>query len=386
MKIALFKTTSLLILLSVGSINKTNAITGTGSIISGGITRTFTYHAMGLTIPPNLPVMIVMHGDGGSGASVETQTGFDAVADANNFLAIYPDAVSGAWNRYVDTIPGDAGLGNLSAPDDVLFISDLIDYLCASYVINPNKVYASGHSAGGFMAYNLSIQLTDKIAAIGPVSADLWGDDPFMTDYFANHFVPIPICHIHGDADSYGGGGVDYPDADFTANFEWPISNFTPGTCGNVTYTATNAINAFAESNLFCDGLTTPFMEVELVRVFGMGHAWPNPANFDASTYIWNFCNQYSLTTGVTCHGIGIEENPLDKLSIYPVPVVDQLNIVGDLPTNLKVEIIDGLGKVVYSQKDFVQSNIQVSNLSTGIYFLSVRTDNYVKRIKFIKN
>ena len=85
MKKHILKATSLLILSTALLINKAHAITGTGGFISGGISRTFTYHAPGATIGFNLPVMIIMHGDGGTGASVQAQTGFDAVADANNF-------------------------------------------------------------------------------------------------------------------------------------------------------------------------------------------------------------------------------------------------------------------------------------------------------------
>ena len=383
MKTTIFQKPAIILFSMVMLVAKVNAIDGTGNITSGSINRTFTYHAPGVSIGPNLPVMIVMHGDGGTGAGIQAATGFDAVADANNFLVVYPDAVGGAWNRYVDNVPGDAGLGDPGAPDDVLFISDLIDYLCANYLINPDKVYASGHSAGGFMAYNLSIQLTNKIAAFGPVSASLWGDDPFMTNYFTNSYVPVPICHIHGDADV----AVAYPDPDFTpvAYDEYPLTAYSPLNCGNQTYTGTTLVVAGVESVNFCDGVGNK--KVELVRIMGMGHTWPAVAGFNAATYIWNFCDQYSLTTGVVCSSAGIDgENILANLSLYPVPATDQLSIGGNLPENSTVQIMDGLGRIVYSQKGFNQTTFNVSSFPSGVYFLTISADNARKKIKFIKN
>ncbi len=383
MKTINFKKTVFFAFSLIAAITGVHAIDGTGNLISGGITRTFTYHAPGATVDPALPVMIVMHGDGGTGAGIQGSTGFDAVADANNFLAIYPDAVGGAWNRYVDNVPGDAGLGNPGAPDDVLFISDLIDYLCATYFIDPNKVYASGHSAGGFMAYNLSIQLNNKVAAFAPVSASLWGDDPFMTNYFTNAYVPVPICHIHGDADMV----VAYPDPDFTpvAYDEYPLSAFSPLNCGNQTYTGSTTIVAGAQSVNFCDGVGNK--KVELVRINGMGHSWPAVAGFDAATYIWNFCNQYGLTTGINCATFGLNDDAVfENISLYPIPALDQINIGGEVPENSTVQMMDGLGRVVYSQKEFNQTTIDVSGLSPGIYFLTLKSGNATKQIKFIKN
>ena len=56
-------------------------------------------------------------------------------------------------------------------PRDVRFISDLIDKLEAEYSIDPNRIYADGMSIGGDMAFALSCELSDRIAAVGAVSA-----------------------------------------------------------------------------------------------------------------------------------------------------------------------------------------------------------------------
>lgn len=274
------------------------AIDGSGSLVSEGFTRTFTYHAPGTAIAANLPVVIVMHGDGGTGSGIKSYAGFDAVANANNFIAIYPDALNGAWNRYVDNQPGDAGLSNPSAPDDVLFISNLIDYFCTTYHINPARIYATGHSAGGFMAYNLAIRLPNRVAAFAPVAASLWGDGPFITNYFNNSFTKVPLMHIHGDADNT----VNYPDPNHTPNNwnEWPLNNFGYFNCGTMTYSSTTDVITGVKKITFCPGGGTN-KEVVLFRIVGGGHGWPNVSGWNAAEQIWNFFKDYSITTTTTC-------------------------------------------------------------------------------------
>src|SRR5205823_6204816 len=56
---------------------------------------------------------------------------------------------------------------------DVRFISDLIDTLETAYNIDPARIYANGFSLGGGMAFVLSCTLSDRIAAVGMVSAAL---------------------------------------------------------------------------------------------------------------------------------------------------------------------------------------------------------------------
>ena len=38
------------------------------------------------------PVVFVFHGDGGSAQGIASATGFNASADANNFIVVYPQA------------------------------------------------------------------------------------------------------------------------------------------------------------------------------------------------------------------------------------------------------------------------------------------------------
>jgi poly(3-hydroxybutyrate) depolymerase len=349
------------------------AIDHTTTITSGSISRGFVFHSNATTlatIPLNLPLFIVMHGDGGNGAGMKSGTNFDAVANANNFIVVYPNAVNGSWNRYIDNVAGDAGLGNPNAPDDVAFISDLIDYFCTTYKINRNKVYATGHSAGGFMAYNLGLQLQNKIAAIAPVAGSLWGENTFVTQKFTTGYVPIPVYHVHGDADNT----VTYPDTNHTpvAWQEWPLSGFSNANCGTNTYnTTTTTITPNVKQLDFC----ATNKKVQLIRIIGGGHNWPNVAGYDCATAISQFCLAYSLNIPGSC-APALSNNDFDlsndKIAIYPNPSNGNFEIQ-TLENYKEIQVFDISGKQI---KAAINQNSISLNAQSGIYILKCTFEN----------
>jgi len=343
---------------------------GTGTLVSGSITRSFAYHCPGTSVAPNLAVMIVLHGDGGTGAGIKGYSGFDAVSNSQNFLAVYPDAKNNSWNRYVDNVPGDAGLNNPNAPDDVLFISDLITYLCTTYQINSQKVYVAGHSAGGFMCYNLALQLPNEIAAFCPVAGNLWGDNTFINNAFSTSFVKVPIYHIHGDAD----GTVGYPDPDFApvAWAEWPLSGFSYPTCNNSSYTSTMSILTNSVSKVIFCAPTATVKEVSLVRIHGGGHNWPNVMGFNAALSIWNFCNAYLKTSVASCAvatGISEKQNN-NSISLYPNPSTGTFSL-SDKNDISGIRVVDLLANEVSIIK-LNETTYSIGNKTSGIYFVKV--------------
>ena len=293
---------------------------GNATISSAGRTRSFLFHSPGTSVATNLPLVIIMHGDGQTGSNIKGYSGFDAVANTSNFIAVYPDALNGAWNRYVDDQPGDAGLGNPNAPDDVLFISDLISYFCSTYHINAQKVYATGHSAGGFMAYHLAFGLPNRIAAFAPVSASVWGAGSYINSRYNTNYVKVPVLHIHGDSD----GTVDYPDPNNIPDAwqEWPMNNFSYFTCGTATYTSVVDIVSGVKKLVFCPA-GTGLKEVSLIRIVGGGHGWPNVAGWNAAQKIWEFFDNYTLTGVTSCaavvDAVSIQVNTgLERKTISP--------------------------------------------------------------------
>lgn len=341
-----------------------------GTLQSDGISRNFILHSSGAAVQSNLPVMIILHGDGGSGLGMKNGTNFDAIADANNFLAVYPSSTNqlgtGIWNKQID--------GNYAGePNDVLFISDLIDHLCEMYEIDPNRVFVTGHSGGGFMAYHLAVALPNSIAAFAPVAASMYDQagGTFLSDYLASGgFVKVPICHIHGDND----GVVSYPDGNFTPNAyqEWPLTGFSPVTCGATTYdnADVSTIVAGVQRIPFCQDNASS-KEVVLIRLLGQGHGWPNVANFNVEQFIWNFCNSYALNTGVSCSVSSINElNDLIQLNVFPNPTNHSLTIEL-FSESIEIQLVDMTGKIVSSQSGHIGANeMNVAQLDAAMYLL----------------
>lgn len=112
------------------------------------------------------PLVISLHAAMNWSAFQMNLTRWNALADENRFIVVYPagnGAVLKTWFM--------RGSRNPSRMPDVVFISDLIDKLNATYNIDPARIYANGMSNGGGMAFALSCTLSDRIAAIGAVSA-----------------------------------------------------------------------------------------------------------------------------------------------------------------------------------------------------------------------
>ena len=80
---------------------------------------------------------------------------------------------------------------------------------------------------------------------------------------------------------------------------------------------------------------------------------------------------------------LGVEDVNLVQNEIYPNPAVESLNIEskGDL---VKVEIYDYLGKKVFEDSS-VSKNIDISELSKGVYILKLHSESGTTSRKFIK-
>jgi polyhydroxybutyrate depolymerase len=158
-------------------------------------------------------VVFVFHGKGSDGALEERNTGFTELAEKKNFLAIYPDGLEGEWNG-----GRKSPVSRESAKsDDVAFVSAMIDELESRYQVDPKRIYAAGTSNGAIFCHTLAARLSERIAAIGPVSGSLGESIP-------KHFhpkSPVSVILFNGTDDplvpyaghrDFGEGVLSTPD------------------------------------------------------------------------------------------------------------------------------------------------------------------------------
>lgn len=332
------------------------------TILSGGIQRTFDVHFPALPVPSNLPVLLCYHGTGGTGAGMRGVTGFDGLADPNRFIAVYPQGErignDVQWNVYVDDKPGHGGIDVADAPDDVRFTRDIIDYLAENYNADRGRVYATGLSNGGFMCYALSMLAAGDIKAIAPVAASLWADNVYLTQLLSSGTVmPMPVMHIHGSADNI----VDYPDPDNTPKDyeEYPL--FIPSrACGSVTYSQVIPVMSGVDKLVFCG----PPIEVSLIRIQGMGHAWTNGA-YPTSLEILKFFGLVGATGDV------VENTDALMSRLTFIPTVNGIQFYTESAAH--VEVISLTGATAYAaDHDAGIVTLPRGQFPSGLYFVRV--------------
>ncbi|HOY08132.1 MAG TPA: PHB depolymerase family esterase, partial [Saprospiraceae bacterium] len=276
----------------------------TGTIQSGGLTREYRlYKPAVYNGSTAVPLVINMHGYSSNNLEQEFYGDFRGIADTANFLIVHPNGTldnqgQRFWNAF----------GTGSNVDDVGFISDLIDTLSAAYNIDPQRIYATGMSNGGFMSYSLACELNERIAAIASVTGSM---APIKLAS-CNPQRPVPVMEIHGTADGvvpYTGQQltmVAIPDlvsawAAFNNCNPTPVVTSVPNTNTGDGCTAERFVYSGGDA-----GST-----VEHYKIIGGGHTWPGAAfiigvtnqDFKASQEIWRFFSKYDLngsTTGVT--------------------------------------------------------------------------------------
>jgi polyhydroxybutyrate depolymerase len=141
--------------------------------------RLYVPSSIDLRSGEKFPLVIVLHGGGGNGVSASRMSGFSEKAEVEKFIVAYPDGSGKRDRDFLLTWNAEHCCGHAmtSNVDDVGFISRLIDTLIAEKSVDPRRVYVTGMSNGGMMAHRLGIEIPEKIAAIAPVVAGLFGDE-----------------------------------------------------------------------------------------------------------------------------------------------------------------------------------------------------------------
>ena len=149
-----------------------------------------------------MPLVMVFHGAGGNPKSVEEMTEMSLKADKEGFIVAYPGGTGYLPNNKTFLSWHVSNDYKNEKDKNILYINTLINTLQAGLNIDSKRIYATGFSNGGAMAYKTGYMLSDKIAAIGVVSGFF---DPKQISYI----TPMPIMIFHGTKDKnicYNGG------------------------------------------------------------------------------------------------------------------------------------------------------------------------------------
>ena len=244
---------------------------------------------------PALPVVIVFHGGGGSADSVRRQTRMSAKGAAEGFIVVYPQGSGGIAGRLRTWNAGTCcGRAMQQRVDEVAFVAALLDDLHATVAIDGARVYATGISNGGLMAYEVACALADRVAAIAVVAGEMTALDRCRPSR------PVPVLVIHGSADRNlpidGGIGVKAfavhevrsvaAAVEFWRRHDGCGEGARRELDGSLRRTSYSSCSAGSE--------------VELITIEGAGHSWPrgdrlagfldppSPA-LDATAEIWRF-------------------------------------------------------------------------------------------------
>jgi polyhydroxybutyrate depolymerase len=221
-----------------------------------------------LNIPPNytattpVPLLIGLHGLGGSAPIFRVQSNMDIFTNDANVISVFPNGFGetagtvNSWNA-----GSCCGLSQISETNDVKLISAIIQNMKSNYSIDPKNVWAVGFSNGGMMSYRLACELSEKITAIGVGASSLMRGTCSPPN-------PVSLIHIHGGLDNKvpltGGGVFSAPDS--TKAFQMVNS---ANKCSGMTYLESSGTDKVEISAICSDGT-----EAKLVNYFDQGHEW----------------------------------------------------------------------------------------------------------------
>jgi polyhydroxybutyrate depolymerase len=152
------------------------------------------------------PLLVYLHGLGGSGAEALADPGIRALAERGRMVLVAPDGnLDRAGRRFWNAGNACCNLDG-KAVDDLGRLEALIDQWRQRPEIDPARVYVVGFSNGGFMAHRLACWMDDRLAAVVSLGGAGRGQEEAC-----GIVSSIAVLEVHGEADPivrYGGGRV----------------------------------------------------------------------------------------------------------------------------------------------------------------------------------
>jgi polyhydroxybutyrate depolymerase len=277
----------------------------TRTLTVDGRERSYLVHVPDKAAGRPAPVVLIFHGGALNAKQMVNFCGLNQKADEAGFIAVYPNG-SGPRPSILTFNGGNCcGYAQRLEIDDVTFTRRLLDDLESAASIDTKRIYATGFSNGAMMTYRIANELSDRIAAIAPVSGPVGSET-------CNPSRPVPVLHFHGTKDEFcpieGKAGprstsrTDFFSVDQSVK-TWVKANgcdpepkieALPDTTDDGTRATRTTYSGGREGS-----------EVILITIEGAGHTWPGreaalkllgPSSkaVDANDLMWDFFQKHS--------------------------------------------------------------------------------------------
>ncbi len=269
----------------------------------GGHLRIWQIHVpKGAKAASRAPVVMAFHGGMGTAQSLMSRAGLAQKAEEAGFILVAPEGTGTfqTWNA-----GNCCGYARREGVDDVLFVRHMLAALDAEFCVDPDRIYATGHSNGAMLSYRLACEAADLVAAIAPVGGASGqldrALDPPADAYPCAPSRPVPVLHIHGSKDGcyrFDGGVGDGPSGvDATSVPETLATWGALNGCGEGREITLRQGAATCEAREGCAADTI------LCTIDGAGHVWPGRNDYpslricggtttddlDANDLMWSF-------------------------------------------------------------------------------------------------
>jgi polyhydroxybutyrate depolymerase len=344
----------------------------TDSILHDGLQRTYTVRlpsAYDGSTPT--PLVVAMHGGFGSGVQLEGQSLLSQKAEQEDFIVAYPDGVLSPLQIRTWNAGGCCGYAVASSVDDVGFINALLDHLISELVIDTLRIYATGMSNGGFMSYRLACELSQRIAAIAPVSCS-------MTIDVCQPSRAVPVIGLHSYLDEsvpYLGGVGNGVSSHYNSPQDSVQTAFAlHASCAVLNDTLVDDAEKTVVRWHQCDCQN----EVLLYMTRDGGHSWPGgeqtvgfadpPSQFiNANDLMWDFFQQHTLE----CNTNWISDPLATRdYEIHPQPTSGGFTLYG--PHITGYDVYDAQGTLVRTAHFATthRADGDLGALSPGLYIV----------------
>ena len=221
------------------------------------------------------PLVIALHGGGGSIDSMAEHYNFRREAEKHGWPLLVPNGISrfrsgkfATWNAGTC-----CGRAQETGADDVAFIrAVLAQARKLGFRFDEARIYASGMSNGAMMSYQLACNGEGLVRGIAPVA----GTDNTLS---CNPPRPVAVLHIHAtdDRNVLFNGGCG-PDCVTGTNF-----TSVPATMAKwrrINRTGNKAVHVDAKPGYKCTTWRGSADPVTLCEMQGGGHSWPGGEKF----------------------------------------------------------------------------------------------------------